>query len=98
VWLLSVTITAGIQKIAHPDPRIGFLAQARDLASKLASGAIPPERADEIRVLIFNAQLDAAVTAVFLAVVGIVVFEALRAGAARLRRGGLAPRTAELRP
>jgi carbon starvation protein len=98
VWLLGVTVTAGIQKIGHADPRIGFLAQARDLAEKLASGAIPPERADEIRVLIFNAQLDAAVTAVFLAVVGIVVVEAVRAGAARLRRGGLAPRAAGLRP
>src|SRR5262249_55140261 len=46
-WLLSVTMTAGWQKISSPEPRIGFLAQASDLAARLASGAIPPERAAE---------------------------------------------------
>jgi carbon starvation protein len=35
VWLLAVTLTAGAQKIFHPDPRIGFLAQARVLAGKI---------------------------------------------------------------
>jgi carbon starvation protein len=35
VWLLSVTMTAGVQKIWHPDPRIGFLAQAWAIERKL---------------------------------------------------------------
>ena len=35
VWLLSVTFTAGVQKIWHPDPGIGFLAQAGVLGNKI---------------------------------------------------------------
>jgi len=35
VWLVAVTFTAGVQKIGHPDPRIGFLAQARVLQTKI---------------------------------------------------------------
>jgi len=77
-WLLSVTMTAGWQKIAHPHPRIGFLAQANDLAARLASGAIPAERAGETSVLIFNARLDAAVTALFMLLVAVVVLDAAR--------------------
>jgi len=35
IWLLSVTMTAGVQKIFHPDPRIGFLAQAETIQARI---------------------------------------------------------------
>ena len=34
-WLLAVTLTASIQKIWHADPRIGFLAEAKDKQQQL---------------------------------------------------------------
>jgi carbon starvation protein len=35
VWLVAVTFTAGVEKIFHPDPRIGFLAQAKSIEQQL---------------------------------------------------------------
>jgi len=37
-WLLSVTFTAGLQKIGHPGPSIGFLARATQIKEEL----LPP--------------------------------------------------------
>ena len=34
IWLVAVTFTAGVEKIFHPDARIGFLAQAKSLKEK----------------------------------------------------------------
>jgi carbon starvation protein len=40
MWLLSVTMTAGLQKIFHQDPRIGFLAAARKENEKVNTRAL----------------------------------------------------------
>jgi len=90
VWLLSVTMTAGWQKILHPDRRIGFLAQAEYLANQLASGAVAPGKVGETQTLIWNARLDAAVTALFMALVAIVVLDAARVWWRVLRGPGTA--------
>ncbi|CAL8969356.1 Carbon starvation protein A [Rhodoplanes serenus] len=37
-WLLACTLTAGMQKIFHPSPRIGFLAHAQVFGDALARG------------------------------------------------------------
>jgi carbon starvation protein len=96
-WLLSVTMTAGWQKIWHPHPRIGFLAQAQDLAAKLASGAIPPEKIAETQVVIWNARLDAAVTGLFMVLVAVIVLDAARVWWRTLRPRGTAPEPAAAR-
>jgi len=47
-WLVAVTFTASYHKVLNPNPRIGFLAHARQLASAGADAR-----------LIFNDRLDA---------------------------------------
>jgi carbon starvation protein len=77
-WLLTVTMTAGWQKLFHPDVRIGFLAQADYYANQLVIGAVPTEKLREVETMIFNARLDAGVTALFMVLVSIVVLDAAR--------------------
>jgi carbon starvation protein len=77
-WLLTVTMSAGWLKIFDADRRIGFLAQAEFLQGQVAAGAVAPEKLRETKTLIFNAQLDAAITALFMALVAIVVLDAAR--------------------
>ncbi len=77
-WLLCVTMTAGWQKIADPDPRIGFWTQATGLSAQLAAGAIAPERTAEVRALVWNARVDAVLAALFMALVLVVVVDAAR--------------------
>jgi hypothetical protein len=64
-----VTFTAAIEKIAHPHPRIGFLAMASKLSAELASGRVPAAKMAATRALIFNSRLDAVVAAIFLVLV-----------------------------
>jgi carbon starvation protein len=66
-WLVAVTFTAAWHKVLDPDPRLGFLAQARVLASAPATAATAR--------LIFNNRLDAAVTAVLVVMVTLVLIE-----------------------
>jgi carbon starvation protein len=67
-WLVAVTFTASWQKILNPNPRIGFLAHARELA-------VAPVRTAETARLIFNDRLDAVVTAVLVVLVVLIVLE-----------------------
>jgi len=69
-WLVCVTFTASWQKIFDSNPRIGFLAQARSLASGPATNTTAR--------LIFNNRLDAAVTALLVVMVALVLIESLR--------------------
>jgi len=74
LWLLAVTMTAGVEKIFAADPRLGFLAAAQNLEGK-------PR---------FNALLDAVVTAVFLLMVAAIVLLSVREWILLLARRKLA--------
>jgi len=74
-WLGAVTFTAGWQKVFSADPKLGFLAHARMISDRLASGALPAGAktvADAQRML-FNDRLDAVIALVFMAVVVMVL-------------------------
>jgi len=72
LWLVAVTFSASYYKVFDPNPRSGFLAHARQLASSVARTG--PNSAATAR-LIFNDRLDAAVTGVLIAMVAMILFE-----------------------
>jgi carbon starvation protein len=78
LWLVTVTFTAAWQKIFSPMPRIGFLAQARQLQAALGSGSVTGAKIAETQTLIFNARLDAVVCGVFMILVAIIIVDSLR--------------------
>ena len=90
-WLLAVTMTAGWQKIWSDDPKLGFLAGADHLASQLAAGAVAADKIDQIRTQVFNLRLDAMVTGIFMALVALIVVDALRVWIREVRGPRLSP-------
>ncbi|MGH7899339.1 MAG: carbon starvation CstA family protein, partial [Candidatus Binatia bacterium] len=86
VWLLAITMTAGYQKIFSSDVRLGFLAGAAARRARLASETLPAAEVAKLERLIFNDYLDAAVTAAFMILVLVVVFESLRVWYGVLRK------------
>jgi carbon starvation protein len=94
LWLIAVTTTAGVQKIWHSNPKIGFLAQAKLLQEKIPDlkSAVATARAtgdqksiEETEkaiktngILRFNNQLDAAVAGTFLFLVTAIFLSSVR--------------------
>ena len=68
-WLVAVTFSASYYKIFDPNPRIGFLAHSRLLASGANAAAPATAR------LIFNDRLDALVTGILILLVGAILVE-----------------------
>src|SRR5262249_59394772 len=69
-WLIAVTFSASWHKIFDPNPLIGFLAHARELAAG-------PATADLAR-RIFNDRLDTVVCGLLLVLIGVIVIEPAR--------------------
>jgi carbon starvation protein len=75
IWLVICTLTAGLQKLFHPDPKISFLASAQRFSDALAQGQIlaPAKSIAEMQRIIVNNYVDAGLSALFVAVVAAMV-------------------------
>ena len=71
IWLLICTLSAGALKLLSSDPAVGFLAHARRFSDAAARGEVlaPAKSMAEMRAIIFNDRIDAALCGLFLAVV-----------------------------
>ena len=90
VWLLICTLTAGWQKLFHPDPKIGFLSHADQFSAALAEGKVlaPAKTVEEMSRVIVNDYVDATLCGLFIAVVvAMVIF-----GILWIRRASAEPR------
>ncbi|WP_312821421.1 carbon starvation CstA family protein, partial [Brevundimonas sp.] len=69
--LLVFTLTAGFQKLFHPDIRVGFLSHASHYKSAMEAGELlaPAKSVADMQHIIFNDYVNAALSAGFLFVV-----------------------------
>ena len=68
IWLVIVTMSAGLIKIFAADPKLGFLSHARFLADAVRKGIAPPgvPSIETASRLMWNDRFDALVTGFFL--------------------------------
>jgi carbon starvation protein len=80
VWLVVITMTAGLTKVFSSDPKLGFFAHARLVADRVAAGTMPPgiKTASDASRVIFNDRLDAAVASFFLLSVIVILAASAR--------------------
>jgi carbon starvation protein len=74
-WVLTVTLTAGWQKVFAANPRLGFLSHATVTAAQVTAGSLDAARGAR---LIFNDRLDAVTALAFMAVTLLVVAASAR--------------------
>lgn len=79
-WLVLCTSTTSLMKLFSADPRVGFLAHAGKFGDAAVRGEVlaPAKSLAEMRRIVFNDRIDAALCALFLAVVVTIVVYGLR--------------------
>jgi carbon starvation protein CstA len=90
VWLVVCTVTAGLEKVFSPNPKVGFLSHAEKFNQALASQQVlaPAKSLHEMSRVILNDYLDAALAALAVAIVIVVVVY----GIVSIRRARATPR------
>jgi len=75
VWLVICTVTAGLEKIFSPNPKVGFLSHAAKFSQGLATQQVlaPAKSLQEMSRVIFSDYLDAALAAIAVAIVIVTV-------------------------
>ena len=83
------TLTAGWQKIFHSDVRIGFVAHAQKFQAAIDQGLVlaPAKTMFEMKRIVFNDYLDAALAGFFMLVVLSVLVFGVRPVLAARRNG-----------
>ncbi|GAA0663065.1 carbon starvation protein [Sphingomonas insulae] len=79
-WLVLCTVTASLMKLFSADLRVGFLAHAGRFADAAARGAVlaPAKSLGEMNRVVMNDRIDAALCALFLAVVVSIIGYGIR--------------------
>jgi carbon starvation protein len=79
-WLVVCTTTAGLEKVFHPNPNIGFISHAFKYGDAIAAGQLlaPAKSLAEMRRIVFNDYVDAMLAAAFVLVVFATVGYAVR--------------------
>ena len=87
VWLAICTLTAGIEKVFHPDVRIGFLSHANRYADALAQNQViaPAKDLGQMSQIVWNDRIDAALALLFVLVVVSILYYGVRASLAAWR-------------
>jgi carbon starvation protein CstA len=89
LWLLICTLTAGLEKVLSPNPKVGFLSHAHKFSHALSAQQVlaPAKSLAEMSRIIFNDYLDAAMALIAVA----VVLTVLAYGVIRIRQARATP-------
>ncbi len=82
VWLVVCTVTAGLEKVASPDTRVGFVSHALRFGDAATAVQIlaPAKTLSEMGRIVFNDYVDAALAGLFAAIViAMVVYGVIEA-------------------
>jgi carbon starvation protein len=88
-WLLVCTVSAAMLKLCSSDPRVSFVSRARQFSDAIARGELiaPAKSLDDMRHILFNDVVDAALCVVFLVVV-VAIAACTVLASVRARRSG----------